>query len=342
MAMLRSKCGDWTFYDHTALQIAALSFANLMVEAAPSQSLHADAAPSSDQRSVLFDGFSIEQWASYAKRKAHIASAVCKENGSLKAKINATPIIEGTGSHECSGVGHKTSTSFDSIFASDPWRSGSAGLAQEKGSVVSVCESNNDEAWAKWRGTSSISESVATAVPTRHMSRGLQLQQVRHRESAWADDSAVAVEGSLAFSLGAKVVTQRARETALKGAGTTRGYDHLNGDWRVLPSGDFQVIHDKFPQNPFRTTPYEYVKARWPASRVLFKGSKLTQNVSDDESDQQDENHDGLQADGKQGEEQVEATDATEKCIEEAMHKSAERMDAMCEKLRKEFIDSCA
>ena len=70
-------------------------------------------------------------------------------------------------------------------------------------------------------------------------------------------------------------------------------------------------------------------------------GSKLSQNTNDDEVAQLDENHEGFQADRKQGEEQVEATDATEKCIEEAMRKSSERMYAMCETLRKEFIGFC-
>ena len=35
-----------------------------------------------------FEGFTIEQWASFAKKKSSIASGVCKLNGELKARIN--------------------------------------------------------------------------------------------------------------------------------------------------------------------------------------------------------------------------------------------------------------
>lgn len=50
----------------------------------------------------LVDGFSAEQWASYAKRKASIASKVCRQNGWLKSQLNASGAfgLHGTGAFD--------------------------------------------------------------------------------------------------------------------------------------------------------------------------------------------------------------------------------------------------
>ena len=42
------------------------------------------------QAQALLEGFSLEHWASYGRRKSRIASKVCKENGRLKAMLEST------------------------------------------------------------------------------------------------------------------------------------------------------------------------------------------------------------------------------------------------------------
>ena len=139
VAVLKSKCGDWIFYDHGALQVATTSFALLFCSSSDTVKMtvdsmshitHADAPNTVNPGAELHDGLSIEQWASYAKRKSNVASAVCKENGILKAKLNARPCGEIDVGQHVAGPPQKDSAVVDGIFALDPWRSASTSLAQ--------------------------------------------------------------------------------------------------------------------------------------------------------------------------------------------------------------------
>ena len=69
------------------------------------------------------DGFSVRQWVSYAKKKAAIASRVCRENGRLKAAV---------------------SDSEDELFAIDPWAASPAPIPNR--------EANEEAAIDPWSG----------------------------------------------------------------------------------------------------------------------------------------------------------------------------------------------
>ena len=78
VAVLESPFGKLHIYDSSALS----TIVSLLRVAAP--------APE-----VEFEGFSAKDWAQYAKRKAAIASKVCKQNGELKARLSAASEDEG-------------------------------------------------------------------------------------------------------------------------------------------------------------------------------------------------------------------------------------------------------
>ena len=94
VSVLKSNAGDWVFYDNAALQVAITAHVmysgNVSIpathQARQEQAMNGPPL-SCDAHAKLLEGFTIEQWASYAKRKAHIASAICKENGVLKARL---------------------------------------------------------------------------------------------------------------------------------------------------------------------------------------------------------------------------------------------------------------
>lgn len=165
VAMLKSRCGEWHFFDLAALQVATTSFAMLCVELEePTHVVDNDAGVASaghtvhlpQQRRVeLLDGFSIEQWASYAKRKARIATTICKENGALKAKLNAR------GGDPCNIRG-----GHDGVFENDPWSAASSNFGRRTGdSTVSTWNDSGKEAWSNWHGTSEVAKVQDLADP---------------------------------------------------------------------------------------------------------------------------------------------------------------------------------
>ena len=160
VAVLKSRCGEWHFFDLAALQVATTSVAMMGVNSGESTHVvenHAfvgDAERTAhlpqDRRVELLGGFSIEQWASYAKRKAHIATTICKENGALKSKLKA----HGPELH-MSSVADPCQTLYG-LFERDPWHAASMNLAHTGGSIVSTFKNNGSEAWSNWHGASEV------------------------------------------------------------------------------------------------------------------------------------------------------------------------------------------
>ena len=77
---------------------------------------------------IRFEGFTIDEWAVYAKKKSSLASRICKQNVELKAKLASGDI--------CAGQ-------FDSFNTVDPW----AGAAFH-------CENKDPDdcadVWSQW------------------------------------------------------------------------------------------------------------------------------------------------------------------------------------------------
>ena len=135
MSALKSNVGDWVFYNSSALQVAITAHVMCNMSASPPtkqnenclEQTPVDTQPSlvPDARASLLDGVSIEQWANYAKRKAHIASAVCKENGVLKARLQDLARHHDVAA-DLVGDPHEASAHEDKIFQHDPWHMASS------------------------------------------------------------------------------------------------------------------------------------------------------------------------------------------------------------------------
>ena len=104
VASLTFRSGELRFYDYVALQIAITAMAPArvndedqidlpsasavahpgIVAEVPVGKLQADGEREHDARPRFLDGFTIEQWAAYARLKSRVASSVCKDNGKRK------------------------------------------------------------------------------------------------------------------------------------------------------------------------------------------------------------------------------------------------------------------
>ena len=90
------------------------------------------------------DGFSMEQWAAYAKLKSRVASSVSKDNAKLKSPIKARPPYDAKDSFR-----HVV----DPVFEADPWQAARATLGTDRASAKSSCDSVREDAWSKWLGS---------------------------------------------------------------------------------------------------------------------------------------------------------------------------------------------
>ena len=153
IATLSSPSGDMQFFTIDALRV----WADLEMAKRPSQPpppvdlasgprMHCHGGSHAE----LLDGFSIQQWASYSKRKSNIASSVCKENGELKAKL-ANQVFEVP---ESSGQPHGAKPdNCDVIFVNDPWRASAPTVATEVGSTASTFDDKLRDPWTNWHGS---------------------------------------------------------------------------------------------------------------------------------------------------------------------------------------------
>ena len=92
-----------------------------------------------EQRGVLVDGFDVYEWAAYAKKKAQIASVICKERGRLKAILSASNSKMNVFATERNDV--------DELFGKDPW---AAACSTPPAFCASPISSAGD-AWSSWQ-----------------------------------------------------------------------------------------------------------------------------------------------------------------------------------------------
>ena len=102
LAVLHSGCGDLHIFDGDSLAKLVMSLPRHSLDSGTP----AKETTSFDSQALLHDGFTIEQWTSYGRQKAKIASTVCKENGLLKRRL-------------AEKLGVKNDT--DMLFENDPW-----------------------------------------------------------------------------------------------------------------------------------------------------------------------------------------------------------------------------
>ena len=128
LAVLHSGCGDLHIFDGDALAKLAKSL--------PSHSMEIGSMAKEPSPFVslpnLHDGFTIEQWASYGRQKAKIASTICKENGLLKRRLAEKMRAE---------------DNVDMLFQNDPWQATMIARSRDTETVASdPCA----DLWASW------------------------------------------------------------------------------------------------------------------------------------------------------------------------------------------------
>ena len=179
-AVLSTKCGDLFVFDLDALsavmaaisvnQTCVPSLAHQVPSATWSRHLNSEktqnvtARPNEEQSldsytihqgdelaaSGEFEGYSIEQWAAYGKRKASIASSICKENGVLKHRIQTLlrTCREDTDRSSCSHDGIRDAKQMSHVqlrqLHTDPW----AGKSLPQ--IPQSSELSSKELWSRW------------------------------------------------------------------------------------------------------------------------------------------------------------------------------------------------
>ena len=110
LAVFSSPLGQLTIHDLNALQT--------MVNALMGAARQTHASAHLEVPGLLLEGFSIEQWAVYGRRKAAIASQVCRENGKLKAALTASRcgIVDAGRQEATEDLLH-----LDPVMENDPW-----------------------------------------------------------------------------------------------------------------------------------------------------------------------------------------------------------------------------
>ena len=106
-AILQSQCGNLVIYDTDAVEkiVGALSRGIMCSMSSP----QCDDPRPCPPPVALLDGFTLQQWSTYAKLKASIASRVCRENGVLKmrlASLHQTECEDSHASKVCRDNGH--------------------------------------------------------------------------------------------------------------------------------------------------------------------------------------------------------------------------------------------
>jgi len=152
-AMVRTFSGDWHFFDTDALQTA---FSTFGMPPKVRAGAGADAVGDNTGAEVdvtiagdrLLDGFTVEQWACYAKRKARSASAVCKGNGLMPdAGVRNPNVVKELD---------------DSLLLNDPWP-GKSCSGNVNHSVVSRGAGADGDPWADWKRVSVEDEQAGSA-----------------------------------------------------------------------------------------------------------------------------------------------------------------------------------
>jgi hypothetical protein len=141
IASLTTACGPLQMFSLEALELALAKISTMPTQAGTLS----DEAPAPLPPSLeLLDGFTINQWAAYAKLKSQVASRMCQENGMMKRKLanldNWRPALPPA------AVAEKG----DPLFASDPWQAASSKLAAPRSGAASTSASSDVHLWADW------------------------------------------------------------------------------------------------------------------------------------------------------------------------------------------------
>ena len=256
VASLKDQRGEWHFYDHKALEMALQTFAS-----------NVDLNPT-----ALVHGFSIVEWAAYAKLKARIASSMCsmcKENARLRRCVDDRVV---------SGVNNGVRQDSDSIFENDPWRD-ARGIS-DCASKRSSDDGASEDVWAKWQCTRTDTivantdrdDSGGTRVPSkeflplnsntnpRKASLGLPLSQAPDRVESSDDTYDHAGDCPSIEHHVPLIASDASSKNALK---------DIKCDWRAICAGGWRTVHGWFLSHPFTMSCDDYVSARWPQSRGL-------------------------------------------------------------------------
>ena len=260
LAVLFSKCGELHFFDQNSLSIA---FSTLQLEKHPGaehgikrSEVPVGSGAADKAFASLYDGFTIEQWAAYGKKKAKIATTVSKDNGALKAKIDAMETNTGGGLPSACDV--LTSSRVDPVSKNDPW----ARSAQELNyhMVKEVAARNTDD-----------DLDVLSNCRPQQVGLGVLLEEVKSQQMEW-DDAPDDGDESPFTSFHAD--SEAAQQGSARNLGGEKSnVKHLKGDWRSLHSGDFQKLYTRFPGNPFKVAPHEYIQNRWPSCTSLLNAA---------------------------------------------------------------------
>jgi len=136
-----SQCGQLYVYTLEALQVVLDKFSIPLDSSAigdkyTEQNGFRKLIVGDNMPGSFYEGFTAQQWATYAKKKSSIASQVCRENGKLKASLNSTPPLK------LSSVDRDMN---DQVFDCDPWASA---VPSPRG-----CASALDDLWLNWKIT---------------------------------------------------------------------------------------------------------------------------------------------------------------------------------------------
>ena len=157
---LHTKCGPLYIYDVEAI-IAIVGAINELGLEADSHDHGVDLVTKLDEaKSVLLDGFNIEEWASYAKKKASIASHMCSLNGAFKANL-----VEAQ-------MPHRPADSGDPIFRADPWAGYQS--SHRSGESTPSCE----DAWSRWKRRTLVGNQTAVPEDRETNEKALGVQDV--------------------------------------------------------------------------------------------------------------------------------------------------------------------
>ena len=161
-AMLSTKCGDLFVFDLEALAavMATISVNQTFLPSLAQQGPSATCSPP-DQVPVgkdVVDGFTIQQWAEYAKLKARIASTMCKENGRLKQQSASVMNKGNIDVKPLAAVNDKGTDNIgnDSVYQSDPWRRSASKRGRVKRLTPTGARKKSvplvSSDWSKWQG----------------------------------------------------------------------------------------------------------------------------------------------------------------------------------------------
>lgn len=189
------------------------------------------------------EGWGLEQWRCWGRKKYSLESSICKLNGALKARIADLetqisaaavlgPIEKSSDDVPTSRFGSFGNEDCDPLRKNDPWMNcGSQGV----GTVDTAVK----EPWAAWQPQRL----------RRGRVRKFSLQHVPLRH--WGDSSVDACD-ECCTSL---VAQPSSAELGLTPMGIGRGEEDSNakGDWRSMPCDTFESLYTKFPDSPLRT-----------------------------------------------------------------------------------------